>query len=175
MKKLTLLIILFIISGCAKEMNIDKFTDSKPEFVLENYFDGKVEAWGLFHDRFGNLKRQFKVSITGTRKDDQIILDERFLYDDGEKDQRIWTIDILGQNKYHGRADDVIGVAKGESNGNALNWTYELLLKVKDKTIKVTFDDWMFLQEKGILLNRAEVNKFGLNIGVVSITFLKIQ
>lgn len=175
MKKLTLLIILFIISGCAKEMNIDKFTDSKPEFILENYFDGKVEAWGLFHDRFGNLKRQFKVSITGTRKDDQIILDERFLYDDGEKDQRIWTIDILGQNKYHGRADDVIGVAKGESNGNALNWTYELLLKVKDKTIKVTFDDWMFLQEKGILLNRAEVNKFGLNIGVVSITFLKIQ
>ena len=175
MKKLTLLIILFIISGCAKEMSIDKFTDSKPEFILENYFDGKVEAWGLFHDRFGNLKRQFKVSITGTRKSDQIILDERFLYDDGEKDQRIWTIDILGQNKYHGRADDVIGVAKGESNGNALNWTYELLLKVKDKTIKVTFDDWMFLQEKGILLNRAEVNKFGLNIGVVSITFLKIQ
>ena len=175
MKKLTLLIILFIISGCAKEMSIDKFTDNKPEFILENYFDGKVEAWGLFHDRFGNLKRQFKVSITGTRKDDQIILDERFLYDDGEKDQRIWTIDILGQNKYHGRADDVIGIAKGESNGNALNWTYELLLKVKDKTIKVTFDDWMFLQEKGILLNRAEVNKFGLNIGVVSITFLKIQ
>ena len=175
MKKLTLLIILFIISGCAKEMSIDKFTNSKPEFILENYFDGKVEAWGLFHDRFGNLKRQFKVSITGTRKSDQIILDERFLYDDGEKDQRIWTIDILGQNKYHGRADDVIGVAKGESNGNALNWTYELLLKVKDKTIKVTFDDWMFLQEKGILLNRAEVNKFGLNIGVVSITFLKIQ
>ena len=175
MKKLTLLIILFIISGCAKEMNIDKFTDSKPEFILENYFDGKVEAWGLFHDRFGNLKRQFKVSITGIRKDDQIILDERFLYDDGEKDQRIWTIDILGQNKYHGRADDVIGIAKGESNGNALNWTYELLLKVKDKTIKVTFDDWMFLQEKGILLNRAEINKFGLNIGVVSITFLKTQ
>ena len=175
MKKLILLIILFIISGCAKEMNIDKFTDGKPEFILENYFDGKVEAWGLFHDRFGNLKRQFKVSITGTRKSDQIILDERFLYDDGEKDQRIWTIDILGQNKYHGRADDVIGIAKGESNGNALNWTYELLLKVKDKTIKVTFDDWMFLQEKGILLNRAEINKFGLNIGVVSITFLKIQ
>ena len=175
MKKLTLLIILFIISGCAKEMSIDKFTNSKPEFILENYFDGKVEAWGLFHDRFGNLKRQFKVSITGIRKDDQIILDERFLYDDGEKDQRIWTIDILGQNKYHGRADDVIGIAKGESNGNALNWTYELLLKVKDKTIKVTFDDWMFLQEKGILLNRAEINKFGVNIGVVSITFLKIQ
>ena len=156
MKKIILLTILFITSGCAKEMNINKFTNSKPQFILEDYFDGKVEAWGLFHDRFGNLKRQFKVSIIGTRQGDQIILDENFLYDDGEKDQRIWTIDILGQNKYRGKADDVVGVAKGVSNGNALNWTYELLLKVKDKTVQVTFDDWMFLQEKGVLLNRAE-------------------
>jgi hypothetical protein len=175
MKKIILLTILFITSGCAKEMNINKFTNSKPQFILEDYFDGKVEAWGLFHDRFGNLKRQFKVSIIGTRQGDQIILDENFLYDDGEKDQRIWTIDILGQNKYRGKADDVVGVAKGVSNGNALNWTYELLLKVKDKTVQVTFDDWMFLQEKGVLLNRAEVNKFGINLGVVSITFLKIK
>ena len=175
MKKLIILILLFVISSCAKEMNIDKFVNNKPELILEDYFDGKVEAWGLFHDRFGNLKRQFKVSIIGTRKDDQIILDENFLYDDGERDQRIWTIDILGDNKYTGKADDVVGIASGESKGNALNWKYELLLKVKDKKIKVSFDDWMFLQEKGVLLNRAEVNKFGLNLGIVSITFLKIE
>ena len=59
--------------------------------------------------------------------------------------------------------------------GNALNWRYDLLLKVNNSKIKVNFDDWMFLQEKGILINRAEVNKFGLNLGVVTITFLKIK
>ena len=69
MKKLIILILLFVISSCAKEMNIDKFVNNKPELILEDYFDGKVEAWGLFHDRFGNLKRQFKVSIIGTRKE----------------------------------------------------------------------------------------------------------
>ena len=82
-------------------MSLNQFKDNKPEFILEEYFDGKVEAWGLFHDRFGNLKRTFKVSIIGKRNADVIVLDEKFIYDDGEKDQRIWTINILDDKKYY--------------------------------------------------------------------------
>ena len=175
MRNFLLIFIFFLTSGCSTDMDIKKFANNSPQFILENYFDGKVKAWGLFHDRFGNLKREFKVDIIGKVNNNQIVLDEKFLYDDGEKDRRIWTIDILGKNKYVGRADDVIGVAKGEAMGNALNWKYDLLLKINNSKIKVNFDDWMFLQEKGILINRAEVNKFGLNLGVVTITFLKIK
>ena len=167
--------LVFFISACSSNMNINQFKNSNPEFILEEYFDGKVEAWGLFHDRFGNLKRQFKVSIDGVRKGNQIILDERFIYDDGEKDRGVWKIDILGNKKYIGRADDVVGSAEGKANGNALNWKYELLLKVQNSKIKVSFDDWMFLQERGVLINRAEIKKFGINLGVVVITFLKIE
>ena len=129
----------------------------------------KIEAWGMFHDRFGNLKRSFKVDITGTLKEDELTLDERFLYDDGEKERRVWKIKLLGNKKYSGTADDVIGEAMGVASGNALNWKYKLDLKVKDTNIKVDFDDWMFLQDKGVLMNRAEVKKWGLNIGVVTI------
>ena len=149
--------------------------DTKPKLVLEEYFNGKTEAWGMFHDRFGNLKRTFKVDITGTLKEDELTLDERFLYDDGEKERRVWKIKLLGNKKYSGTADDVIGEAMGVASGNALNWKYKLDLKVKDTNIKVDFDDWMFLQDKGVLMNRAEVKKWGLNIGVVTITFLKIN
>ena len=156
-------------------MNLEKHSNTEPTFTLEEYFQGKTEAWGLFHDRFGNLKRSFKVDIKGKLSGDVLTLDEKFLYDDGEKDQRIWKIKILGNNKYSGTADDVIGEAIGEARGNALNWKYKLNLKVKDSTIKVDFDDWMFLQDRNILMNRAEVKKWGLNIGVVTITFLKIN
>ena len=156
-------------------MDIEKFKESKPKFSLENYFEGKTEAWGMFHDRFGNLKRTFKVDITGTLKSDTLTLDEKFLYDDGEQDSRVWTIKILGNNQYSGTASDVVGEAKGIASGNALNWQYRLNLKVGDSTILVDFDDWMFLQDRNILMNRAEVKKWGLNIGVVSITFLKIN
>ena len=156
-------------------MNIEKFKGSQPTFLLEDYFEGKTEAWGMFHDRFGNLKRTFKVDITGTLKSDTLTLDEKFLYDDGEQDSRVWTIKILGNNQYSGTASDVVGEAKGISEGNALNWKYKLNLKVGDSTILVDFDDWMFLQDKGVLINRAEVKKWGLNIGVVTITFLKLD
>ena len=169
-----ILILTFFTFSCSSKMNISQFKDNKPEFILEDYFEGSVIAWGLFHDRFGNLRRQFKVDIEGTLADTQLTLDEKFVYDDGEKQQRIWTIDILDGKKYVGRADDVIGSATGSASGNALNWSYDLLLKIKDSTIKVRFDDWMFLQEKGVLINRAEVKKFGITLGVVSITFLKL-
>jgi hypothetical protein len=168
--------LIFLLTGsCTNKMDIEKFKESKPKFSLENYFEGKTEAWGMFHDRFGNLKRTFKVDITGTLKSDTLTLDEKFLYDDGEQDSRVWTIKILGNNQYSGTASDVVGEAKGIASGNALNWQYRLNLKVGDSTILVDFDDWMFLQDRNILMNRAEVKKWGLNIGVVSITFLKIN
>ena len=48
---------------------------------------------------------------------------------------------------YTGTADDVVGEAKGVASGNALNWSYDLMLNVKIPCT-ATFDDWMFLQEK---------------------------
>lgn len=174
MKNSLIIIILFFLYGCA-DMDINKFVNNKPELILEDYFNGKVEAWGLFHDRFGNLKRQFKVDIVGKVEDSKITLDEKFLYDDGEKEQRIWEIEILPEKTYVGKADDVVGTAIGKASGNALNWKYHLLLKVNKSRIKVEFDDWMFLQDRGILINRAEVKKYGINLGIVTITFLKIS
>ena len=82
------LIVLFLTS-CTEKMNITEFKDAEPRFVLEDYFNGQVKAWGLFHDRFGNLKRSFKVDIKGTIDNNELILDEKFLYNDGEEDQRI--------------------------------------------------------------------------------------
>ena len=172
MRLLFLLLTLTLLS-CASDMNVKNFENEKPRLVLEDYFDGKTKAWGMFHDRFGNLKRSFKVDITGTLDNDTLTLDEKFVYNDGEKESRIWSIKILGNNKYSGTAGDVIGEATGVSSGNALNWKYKLNLKVKESTVVVDFDDWMFLQDDNILMNRAEVKKWGIVLGVVSITFKK--
>jgi len=171
--RLFFLLLTLTLLSCASDMNLKNFENETPKFVLEDYFDGKTKAWGMFHDRFGNLKRSFKVDITGTIDNDTLTLDEKFIYNDGEKESRIWSIKILGNNKYSGTADDVIGEATGISSGNALNWKYKLNLKVKESTVAVDFDDWMFLQDDNILMNRAEVKKWGIVLGVVSITFKK--
>lgn len=171
--KLTLtLIALFFVSGCT-EMKPSDFKNTSPKLVIEEYFNGRTQASGIFEDRFGKLRRQFSVEIDGTWDGDSLVLDERFLYADGERDRRVWTIRKTGPNTYEGRAGDVVGTASGEAQGNALNWQYEMDLKIGDGTLRVHFNDWMFLQPTGILINRARVSKLGIEIGTVTLAFVK--
>jgi hypothetical protein len=166
------LVAVVFLAGCAG-MKPEDFKDATPRLVLEEYFDGETRAWGLFEDRFGKVRRQFVVDISGTWDGRRLVLDERFAYSDGERDRRVWTIEKTGERTYEGRADDVVGIARGESSGNALNWRYDMDLKVGDGSWRVHFDDWMFLQPSGVLLNRARVTKLGIEIGTVTLSFMK--
>ena len=167
-------LVLLGLTGCIA-MTPDDFTQKSPKFVLEEYFHGKTRAWGLFEDRFGIVRRQFVVDISGTWDGTMLILDEDFLFDDGEKSFRQWRIKKLEDGTYEGRADDVIGTANGIASGNALHWTYVLDLKLDSgSNIKVKLDDWMFLQPGGVLLNRARMSKFGIEIGQITISFQRI-
>ena len=152
-------------------MQPEEFKDTAPRLKIEDYFLGESRAWGIFEDRFGKLRRQFVVDITGTMDGDELVLDERFDYADGEKDRRVWRIRKLDEHNYEGRADDVIGVAKGSSYGNALNWSYDIDLQIGDNKVRVHFNDWMFLQPDGVLMNRARVTKWGFEIGEVTLVF----
>ena len=156
-------------------MKPQDFADQKPDLLLEEYFNGTTRAWGLFEDRFGNVRRQFTVDIAGSWDGTTLTLDEHFVYADGETDRRVWTIEKTGPHSYQGRAGDVIGVANGQRHGNALNWRYDVNLKIGGRAWRVTFDDWMFLQPDGVLLNRARVSKWGVEIGEVTLVFVRPQ
>lgn len=170
-KKVSLSIICIFLVGCTK--NLDNFSNVEPKFNLFNYFKGQTEAWGIFEDRFGNIKKQFKVNITGTLEGNYLRLNEEFIYKDGKNERRIWNIKKINEYNYHGTANDIEGVAKGKSKGNALNWKYHMNLKVKEKNILVHFDDWMYLQENNILINKAKVTKWGFKVGEVLLFFSK--
>ena len=101
------------------------------------------------------------------------MLDEYFTYSDGTKDRRVWTLKRGADGKYTGTAGDVLGVANGEVKGNAFRWGYTLLLPVDGKTIEVQFDDWMYLMNDKIMLNKADMSKFGFKLGEVTLTFVK--
>lgn len=168
------LLLTTLLSGCST-MNIKDYQGQTPKFDLFNYFEGKTQAWGQFQDRSGLVLRRFTVDITGTINGDTLVLDEQFVYNDGEQQQRIWTISRTGQGQYIGKADDVVGEAKGVSAGNALSWSYTLDLPYKDSSIHVKFDDWMFLHTESKMMNRAEVTKFGFKVGEVTLFFDKVS
>lgn len=154
-------------------MKPEDYASSQPELKIEDYFVGRTEAWGMFQDRFGKVRNRFKVVMNGQVKKGALILDEDFFYEDGSTSNRLWTIQILGDGLYEGTADDVIGLARGKSAGNAFNWTYQMELPIGGKKWKVSFDDWLFLQEDGVLLNVAEVTKWGFTLGRLTFAFRK--
>lgn len=173
MKKILIILLCSLGMSACNSMKIENYSNSTIQLDIFDYFEGQTLAWGLFQDRFGNVKKQFRVEITGTIENDILTLIENFDYSDGSKDKRVWKINKKSRNRYDGSADDIIGTAIGVSNGNALNWKYEMDLKIGKRTIRVDFNDWMFLQKDMVLMNIARVSKWGLKLGEVNIFFIK--
>ena len=171
-----LLFFITMLNGCTNT-DMKSFSDKTPNLDLFNFFKGETIAYGIFEDRFGKLRRQFRVNLIGSIKDNKLILDEKFLYDDGETDERLWTISkdkvLQNQTKYSGSAEDIEGIAKGSVSGNTLNWSYDIYLNIKGTKMKVHFNDWIYQQDENVAINRAYVSKFGINIGSVTLVFLR--
>jgi hypothetical protein len=141
------------------------------QFSIEDYFQGCVHAQGLVEDRFGKVRRKFSVTIDGHGEDDEFILDERFQFDDGEDTHRIWHVRRTAPGRYEGRADDVIGVAHGRADGPELHWAYTMRLPMGNRTWAIDFDDRMFLRDDGVMINIAEMRKWGITLGRITIAF----
>ncbi len=164
------LLALGLLQGCAT-VDIQDFTNERPQLDLRTYFNGPIEAWGIFQDRSGKGVKRFKVSIDGKWQGDTGTLDERFVYSDGTTQRRVWTIKRESAQRYVGTADDVVGVAIGEALGNALRWRYVMALPVEGKVYNVDFDDWMYLMDDRVMLNRSVMSKFGFRLGEVILSF----
>lgn len=170
---LLLMLYMFMGGGCSSS-SVQQYSENRPRFDLFEFFDGSVRGWGIVQDRSGTLLRQFVVDIDGQiDAHGRLVLTEDFVWNDGELSRRIWTIDPHHALTYSGRADDVIGVARGRAAGNALNWNYVLDLEVDGSSWNVAFDDWMFLQPDDVLINRATMKKFGFRLGDITIAFIK--
>tara|TARA_B100000029_G_scaffold254092_1_gene250925 strand:- start:208 stop:729 length:522 start_codon:yes stop_codon:yes gene_type:complete len=165
-------VLILLIVGCA-EMKPEDYKNTKPIIKIEEYFQGNVKAWGMLQGRSGEVKRQFVADMKGEFDGQNLILDETFIWNDGEKQERRWIIKKVGDNTYEGTASDVDGIAKGVSYGSAFKFEYKLLIPYKDRKIKVKFDDWIFKQDEKTAINKATLSKFGFKLGELTVFFIK--
>jgi hypothetical protein len=151
----------------------ESYEGEKPTLDLASYFTGTIDGWGVFQDRSGKVVKRFHVVIDAKWDGNTGTLDEDFSYSDGTTSRRVWTVTKIDANTYEGRADDVVGVARGVAYGNALRWTYVLKLPVDGKEYEVDFDDWMFLMDDNVMLNRSVMSKFGFHLGDLTLSFTR--
>lgn len=165
--------IVVVLAGCTGKPALDDEKLSTRNLNLEEFFEGRTVAYGQFQDIFGTVRRRFEVEINGTWDGETLTLVEDFVYEDNSTEQRIWTLVKTGADTWRGTAPGVIGEAFGEERGDTFNWRYTIDLPVPEGTMRVTFDDWMWLLTDNRLLNRAYMKRFGVDIGDVIITFEK--
>jgi hypothetical protein len=142
---------------------------------LKTYFNGPLVAHGIFTDRSGKVVRRFTVQMTGTWTGNQGVLDERFTYSDGKTERRVWRLTDEGQRPLERPRRRRGGRGRGPRAGNALNWRYTLRLPVDGKVYEVQFDDWMYLMDERVMLNKAVMSKFGIRLGEVTLSFLQAR
>ena len=166
----------WLLGGCAS-IDVEQYRAEKPVLDLRRYFSGTLDGWGMFQDRSGKVLKRFHVVIEARWDGAQGTLDERFTWSDGpgagNPARRVWTLTDLGGGRFVGRAGDVVGEARGEASGNALRWRYVLALPLDGKTVHVDFDDWMFLIDERVMLNRSVMSKYGFRLGEVSLSFTR--
>ncbi len=158
--------------ACASPTPSD-YAAEKPVLDLQRYFNGDITAHGIFTDRSGKVVRRFTVLMKCQWAGDEGVLDEAFTYSDGKSDRRVWKLKKLPDGKYTGTAGDVIGTAIGQAAGNAFQWAYTLKLPVNDSVYEVQLDDWMYLIDEHVMLNKAVMRKFGIRLGEVTLSFHK--
>ena len=167
---------LLLLCGCAG-VQVDQYAAAQPALELPRYFNGTVDGWGMFQSRSGEVVKRFHVVIDASWKMQEGhevgTLDEHFTWSDGTSSRRVWTVTRNGDRQFAGRAGDVIGEARGEAAGNALRWQYVLALPVDGRVWHVDVDDWMFLMDDRVMLNRSAVSKFGIHVGDITLSFLK--
>ncbi|MES1990816.1 MAG: DUF3833 domain-containing protein [Pseudomonadota bacterium] len=169
---LALLVGAVTLASCASPQVTD-YAAQRPLLELDQYFNGRIHAHGIFQKRGGEVVRRFTVVMNCHWEGNKGVLDEVFTYSDGTTERRVWHLTKLASGHYTGRAGDVVGEAHGQESGNAFRWNYTLRLPVDGKEYEVQFDDWMFLVDEHVMLNRATMSKFGVTLGDVLLSFTK--
>ena len=153
---------------------------SRKPFDLFAFLEGQSSAWGLFEDRSGTPKRTFEITTEGRWDGDAFILDEAFQYDDGECEARRWTFKPSSDaqttergiaSDWIGTCPECVGTAKLSLNENSADMKYVFRLKLKSRSIDLTFHDRFFpIGDLGVM-NRTDVSKFGIRVGEVTAFF----
>ena len=161
----------FTLSSCTAPL--DDYQATSPKLDIQQYFSGKLIAWGMVQDYTSKVTRRFCVELEGEWQGDDGLLKEVFYFDDGEITYRDWQLKKLMQGQYLGSAADVVGEATGQQNGFAFQWQYDLLVPIDGDEIQLSLDDWMYQIDEYRVFNRTKMKKFGVTVAELTLFFDK--
>lgn len=146
----------------------------QPRLVLDAWFRGATHAVGAFRNRITGAERRLAVDLMGRWNGRTLTLIEEFYYADGERDRKIWRFERLGQGRYLGTREDVIGVAEVTTPApDTVTFSYTADLALPSGVTRLAFDDRLVLRPDDTVLNTATVYRWFVPVGDVTLLFRK--
>ncbi len=171
---LTSLALAALLSACSN-ISVEDYAGEEPTFEPERFFDGALVARGVLKDRGGEVIRRFTADINAYWTDGTGILEEDFVFDDGEESRRVWTLTPAGDGVYVATAGDVVGEGRASVAGNAMFLDYVLRVPYGDGTIDLKIDDRMYLLTPDVLINESQMRKFGFRVGEIVLSIERLD
>ncbi|WP_053980740.1 DUF3833 domain-containing protein [Marinagarivorans algicola] len=163
-----------VLLGACSPITVNDYKDKTPKLNVETFFEGRLSAHGVVKNRSGKVIRHFNAKIHARWDNGIGTLDEYFVFDDGEQQQRIWTLTPDGAQRYIATAGDVVGPSTMRIAGNSLFLNYVLQVPYNGKIIDVAVDDRMYLVDAVTLLNESVMTKWGFKVGEVLLVIKKL-
>jgi len=148
-------------------VSVTDYAGYGPKLVVETYFSGHLTAHGVVKDRAGKVIRYFNATIEAYWRNGIGTLEEDFVFDDGEKQRRVWTLTPTGTGGYDATAGDVVGTGKVRVAGNSMFLDYVLRIPWNGDSLDLHIDDRMYLVSPDVIINESRMSKFGLDVGQI--------
>lgn len=159
--------------GACSPVTVEDYRNYKPALQPETFFSGYLTAHGVIKNRSGLVIRTFNAHIDANWREGIGTLVEDFTFNDGESQQRIWTLTPNRSGSYTGTAADVVGPGKMKLAGNSLFLDYVLRIPYGESTIDVRVDDRMYLVAPDVLINESVMKKFGVKVGSIDLVIVR--
>lgn len=170
---LSAFIFILVSTGCSP-VDINIYKNNNPKLDVKSFFNGPLYASGIVKNRRGEVTRYFNATINASWHNGTGVLDETFVFSDGETQDRVWQLKEIDANTFTASANDVVGSSTLHTAGNALFLKYVLQVPYKDSTIDLTVDDKMYLVNASTLINESIMSKFGFEVAYVTLYIHKL-
>ncbi|MFM2389462.1 MAG: hypothetical protein RLZZ437_1017 [Pseudomonadota bacterium] len=145
-----------------------------PKFDLRHHLSGPIICEGIIYGPTGRVTSRFVADMVGTWDGNTGTLRERFHYDSGTVQDRVWTLHLSPDGAIRAEAPDVVGTGTGQAAGSAVMMNYNIKLTPEAGGHVLAVTDWMYLMENGTIMNRSQFSKFGITVAELVATLRKV-
>jgi hypothetical protein len=173
---LTASLVLSLTAGCAEKPALSMPSGDLPPFDPMAFFEGHTHSWGVIESRSGapteSVVTDSHADIDATNR---LHMAQHLAFQDGTMQQRDWVLWRSGPNQFEATANDMVGVAKGETDGRMFHWQWVLARSPGNPLMNVTMNQWMYRMQDGSVTIRSTVSKLGFIVAEVTEQFVRVE